>query len=207
MNEQFDAVALILNRLMTEGLEWYRGADAEDVGLFERRISGPFKIFETGHIYEIGRKPKGSLPAKKILVMPPSGREAEAILGLWLCWNFEADPFEFRVFLGHWYEIKGDKTFLAFRFEAPELGEDHNYYHCQPCRNFGDRDPVPYAALVSEKFPTIPINASNIVELTLCALKASMGQKKIKSFVRKLLKDPAASSNSWIKAAYARCCN
>lgn len=207
MTEHHDAVVLILDRLKTEGLEWYRGAKSEDVDLFERRISGNFSIFESGEIHTIGRKPKGSFPAKKILVMPPSGREEEAILGLWLRWNFEADPFEFRVFLGQWSEIDGEKTFLAFRFEAPEQGEEHDYYHCQPCRNFGDRDLVPNAAVVSQRFPTIPLNASNIVELTVCALMASMGRKKIKSFVRKLLRDSAAASNSSLKTAYIRCCN
>lgn len=207
MTEQHDAVVLILDRLKTEGLEWYRGAKSEDVDFFQRRISGSFSIFESGEIHTIGRKPKGSFPAKKILVMPPSGREEEAILGLWLRWNFEADPFEFRVFLGQWSEVDGNKTFLAFRFEAPEQGEEHNYYHCQPCRNFGDKDLVPNAALVSQRFPTIPLNASNIVELTLCTLMASMGHKKMKSFVRKLLRDSAAASNSWLKTAYARCCN
>ena len=207
MTEQHDAVVLILDRLKTEGLEWYRGAKSEDVDFFERRISGNFYIFASGEIHTIGRKPKGNFPAKKILVMPPSGREEEAILGLWLRWNFEADPFEFRIFLGQWSEVDGKKTFLAFRFEAPEQGEEHNYYHCQPCRNFGDKDLVPNAALVSQRFPTIPLNASNIVELTVCTLMASMGQKKMKSFVRKLLKDSAAASNSSLKAAYSRCCN
>lgn len=207
MTEQHDAVVLMLDRLKAEGLEWYRGAKAEDVDLFERRISGNFSIFEGGEIHTIGRKPKGSFPAKKILVMPPSGREEEAILGLWLRWDFESVPFEFRLFLGQWSEIEGKKTFIAFRFESPELGEEHNYYHCQPCRNFGDKVTVPNAALVSQRFPTIPVNASNIVELTVCALMASMGHKRMKGFVRKLLRESAAASNAHLRMAYARCCN
>ncbi|ESY48145.1 MULTISPECIES: hypothetical protein [unclassified Mesorhizobium] len=205
MTEHHEAVVLILDRLKTEGLEWYRGAKAEDVYLFERRISGSFSIFDGGEIHTVGRKPKGSFPAKKILVMTPSGREEEAILGLWLRWNFEADPFEFRLFLGHWCEIDGQKTFLAFRFDSPEQGEEHNYYHCQPCRNFGDKELVPDAALVSQRFPTIPVNASNIVELTVCALMSSMGHKKMKGFVRKLLREPASASNAALTAAYSRC--
>lgn len=206
MTEHYEAVVLILDRLKTEGLEWYRGAKAEAVDVFERRISGSFSIFETGEIHTIGRKPKGSFPAKKILVMTPSGREEEAILGLWVRWDFEVDPFEFRLFLGQWSEIGGEKTFIAFRFEAPEQGDEHDYYHCQPCRNFGDRGHVPNAALVSQRFPTIPVNASNIVELTVCALMASMGHKKMKGFVRKLLRESAAASNASLAAAYARCC-
>lgn len=205
MTEHREAVVLILDRLKAEGLEWYRSAKAEDVALFERRISGSFSIFDGGEIHTVGRKPKGSFPSKKILVMPPSGREEEAILGLWLRWDFEAEPFEFRLFLGQWSEIDGQKTFIAFRFEAPEQGEEHNYYHCQPCRDFGDREMVPNAALVSHRFPTIPLNASNIVELTVCALMSSMGQKKMKGFVRKLLRESASASNAALKTAYSRC--
>lgn len=199
-------MALILERLKTEGLEWYRGANSEEVDLFESRISGNFSIFESGEIHTIGRKPNGSFPSKKILVMRPSGREDEAILGLWLRWNFEANPFEFRLFLGQWSMINGEKTFIAFRFEAPEQGDEHNYFHCQPCRNFGDKELVPHAALVSHRFPTIPLNASNIVELTVCALMASMGHKKMRDFIRKLLKDPATASNQFLTDAYTRCC-
>lgn len=205
MTDHHDAVVLILERLKAEGLEWYRSAKAEDLDLFERRISGSFSIFDGGEIHTVGRKPKGNFPAKKILVMPPSGREEEAILGLWLRWDFDAEPFEFRLFLGHWCEIEGQKTFLAFRFEAPEQGEEHNYYHCQPCRNFGDKEKVPNAALVSQRFPTIPVNASNIVELTVCALMSSMGHKKMRGFVRQLLKDSSAASNASLAAAYSRC--
>ncbi|WBY08132.1 hypothetical protein PIB19_00825 [Sphingomonas sp. 7/4-4] len=205
MSDEHDAVILLLERLKTEGLNWYRNAKTSDVDMFERRISGNFSIFEGGEIHTIGRKPTGSFPSKKILIMPPSGREDEAILGLWLKWDFAANPFEFRLFLGQWSEIGGIKTFIAFRFEAPETGEQHCYYHCQPCRDFGDRDPVPHAALVSHRFPTIPLNATNIVELTVCALMASMGNKAMKSFVQKLLRDSAAD-NAPLKAAYSRCC-
>lgn len=204
MTEEHDAVVLILDRLKREGLEWYRRAKADDVRMFERRISGSFSIFEGGEIHTIGRKPVGNLPPKKILVMHPSGREEEAILGLWLNWNFEADPFEFRLFVGQWSEIDGSKTFIAFRFETPERGDEHDYYHCQPCRNFGDKEQVPNAALVSHRFPTIPINASNIVELTVCALMACMGHKNMKAFVRRLLRDSAADNGS-LKIAYSRC--
>jgi hypothetical protein len=207
MKEQHDAVVLILDRLKTEGLEWYRGAKAGDVRLFERRISGNFSILESHEIHTIGRKPTGSFPAKKFLVMRPSGREEEAVLGLRLRWDFDVNPLVFRIFLGQWSEVDGTKTFVAFRFEAPEEGDEHNYFHCQPCRNFGDKEMVPNAALVSQKFPTIPLNASNIVELTVCALMASMGHKKMKSFVQKLLQDSEAGSNNSLKTAYSRCFN
>ena len=206
MSDEHEAVILLLSRMQAHGLQWYRGAKIDEVDFFERRISGGFQILDGGEVHTVGRKPRGSLPSKKIIVMPPSGKETDAVLGLWLKWDFEAQPFEFRLFLGQWSEIEGSRTFVAFRFEAPEQGDEHCYYHCQPCRDFGDRDPLPNAALISHRFPTIPVDASNIVELTVCALMASMGHKKMKAFVRKLLTDAAADSNEPLRQAYLRCC-
>ena len=201
MNEQFEAITLILEQLKVQGLGWYRKAKLGDVELFERRISGGFSILDSGEAWNIGRKPKGSFPAKTILIMAPSRREQEALKAIWLRWDFTAKPIEFRLFLGQWAEINGQKAFIAFRFEAPESGAQHNYYHCQPCRNLGDREPVPGAALISEHFPTIPLYASNIVELTVCALLSSMGHEELKQFFRKLLSQPACASNAALTSA------
>lgn len=206
MYEEREAVRSILESLKTEGLKWYRLAKVAEVDRFDRLLSGNFNIFDGVEHTALPRKPAGSLPAKKILVMPPSGGEQEEILGLWLRWNFGESPIAFRLFIGQWAKIDDTKTFIAFRFEAPEQGEKHNYFHCQPCRNFGDKDRVPEAALVSEHFPTIPINASNIVELTVCALMACMGLKDAKTFVRNLLRSSAVDNKPLI-AAYARCCH
>lgn len=206
MYEEREAVRLILESLKAAGLDWYRRSKTAEVDMFERRISGNFSIFEGVEHTTLPRKPAGSLPAKKILVMPPSGSEQEEILGLWLRWNFDANPFAFRLFIGQWAKVDGAKTFIAFRFEAPEHGDKHDYFHCQPCRNFGDKELVPHAALVSEHFPTIPINATNIVELTVCALMACMGHNDVKAFVRNLLRNSAAD-NGPLKAAFSRCCH
>ena len=203
MDDEREAIRLILDRLREDGLTWYRHAKATELGTFEGRVPGSFSVFETGEHHSVSKKPKGQLPAKKILVMRPSGTDGEELLGLWLRWDFEDTPFSFRLFIGQWAKIGGEKTFNAFRFEAPEKGDKHDYYHCQPCRNFGDREQVQNAALVSEHFPTIPINASNIVELTVCALMACMGHKQLKGFFRKLLTSSAAD-NRPLKAAFAR---
>lgn len=203
MYEEREAVRLILDSLQAAGLSWYRHAKTTEVDMFERRISGNFSIFDGGEHHTLPKKPAGNLPTKKILVMPPSGSEEDEILGLWLRWDFETTPFAFRLFVGQWAKVDDAKTFIAFRFEAPEKGDKHDFYHCQPCRNFGDKERVPHAALVSEHFPTIPVNASNIVELTVCALMACMGHSHLKAFGRKHLRNSAAD-NGPLKAALAR---
>ena len=206
MDKEREAVRLLLESLKADGLNWYRRAKIAEVRMFERRVSGNFSIFESGEHHTLPNKPVGSLPSRKILIMRPSGSEQEEILGLWLRWNFDVAPFAFRLFIGQWAKVNGTKTFIAFRFEAPEQGDKHDYFHCQPCRNFGDKELVPNAALVSEHFPTIPINASNIVELTVCALMACMGHKDVKAFIRHLLRNSAAD-NAPLKSAFSRCCH
>lgn len=203
--EQQAAVRLILYRLSTEGIKWYRSAKAEDVDLLERRVSANFAMFDGNEIHTIGLKPAGAFPKKKILLTAPAGKEKDAVVGFWLRWNFNLDPIEFRLFLGLWYETAGQRNFNGYRFETPETGDSHDYYHCQPCRNFGDKELLPEAALVSEKFPTIPLNASNIVELTVCALMATMGRKKMNQFLKKLLMSSEGTSNDFLMNAYLRC--
>lgn len=203
MYEEREAIRLILDSLKDAGLSWYRHAKTAEVAMFERRISGSFTVFEGGEHHTLPGKPVGSLPTRKILVMKPSGSEDEEILGLWLRWDFASTPFAFRLFVGQWAKVDGKKTFLAFRFEAPERGDKHDFYHCQPCRNFGDKELVPHAAVVSQHFPTIPINASNIVELTVCALMACMGHSSLRKFSRNLMRTPAAD-NTRLKAAFTK---
>ncbi len=203
MYEEREAVRLILDSLQAEGLNWYRHTKSTEVDLFEPLKSGSFVAFEGHEHHTLPKKNVNSLPSKHILIMPPSGSEEEEILGLWVRWDFESTPIAFRLFIGQWSKVDGNKTFIAFRFEAPEKGDKHDFYHCQPCRNFGDKVRVPNAAQVSEHFPTIPINASNIVELTVCALIACMGRKEAQAFERKIFRDPFMS-NPTLRAAFAR---
>lgn len=206
MDDQKDAVVILLNRLRESGREWYRNASDGDVGLFERWISGNFTIFEGHEIHTIRNKPEGSFPKNRVLLLTPSPREKESILGLWLRWNFNNDPFDFRLFVGHWSEIDNKKSFIAFRFEAPEEGEVHDYYHCQPCRNFGDKETVPNAALVSEHFPATPLKASNILELTVCALLAVMGRSGLRHFFKQMFKKSPTSQTKELREAYNLYC-
>ncbi len=206
MSEHYEAVRLILDRLKSHGLEWYRNSVLDEDEYFKRPAAGGFGMFDGREIHEIGSKLNGSFPKKKFLIMQPGAKEKDAVLGLWLRWDFRDGSCEFRVFLGQWSVVDQKETFGAFRFETPETGDEHDYYHCQPCRNFGDKEPVKDAALLSERFPTIPLNASNIVELTMCALLAALGRKRTKAFVRRLLQEGPGSENACLKTAYSRCC-
>ena len=206
MEEQREAVILLLSQLSKESREWFRNANTSDISFFVNRIPGNFTFDDGNCIYKI-RKNSGSFPKRKILSVKSYVKEKPAVVGFWLRWNFTKEPIEFRLFLGFWYESSGKIKFNGYRFDAPEIGCDHNYFHCQPCRNFGDsRTSLEGAALVSEKFPTIPINASNIVELTVCALMATRGRKRMERFLRGFFMRPEGRGNVFLWRAYLRCC-
>lgn len=204
MTEHCQAVALILDRLKTQGEEWFRNAVENPEAFLRRPTAHGYGLFDGKEIHTIGHKPKSSFPDRKFLLIESHAKEDEAVLGLWLRWNFDTEPFEFRLFLGQWSLVEKQETFVAFRFEAPETGEEHNYYHCQPCRNFGNKVAIERAAMLSERFPTIPVNAANIVELTICTVLAAFGRKKTKQFLRKVLSEGAGRDNAALVSAYAR---
>lgn len=206
MQNQYGAVISILDRIYKENLIWYRKADDQDVDFFSKRVSSKFSPLDQKEIHNIGHKPQGNFSAKKLLVMQPHSKEVEPALGMWLKWDFRSEPFEFRLFLGQWSIIDGNNTFIAFRFETPEVGDEHDFFHCQPCRNFGDRENLPESAQISHRFPTIPLNASNIVELTLCALMSTLGRKKTRRFMRSLMTAADPDVSEVLQAAYSRCC-
>ena len=112
-------------------------------------------------------------PGEVVRVTPPV-REA-TMSAIWCKWNFEGQRSEqtgFWFYLGIWLS---DGGFIAFRFEPPEQGDNHNYYHSQPCRTMGwEGDPVFGALAVPERNPTWPLAANSSLDLLLC-LTVSIG--------------------------------
>lgn len=206
MQRQKEAVFQILNQISQQGMDWYRGAKLEQSDLLRSRSSEKYELIDTSELWNIGSQPSGSFSSKKFLVLEPHTHDKEPFLGIWLRWDFTGERPEFSLFLGFWSIVNDEKSFVAFRFEAPEIGSEHDYYHCQPCRNFGDKEDLPEAVAISDRFPTIPLNAGNIVELTVCALMSTLGREKAKAFMLSLLKDSEAGSNEYLVGAYNRCC-
>ena len=139
MDDQRKAVMVLLTRLAEAGLEWYRTADAGPGDLMTARAGGQFKPFNPIPFQHLGNKAVADFPANQLLVVEPTSGEKDPFVGIWVRWDFDVDPIVFRLFIGHWCEIDKNKTFVAFRFDAPEKGSTHNFYHCQPCRNIGDK--------------------------------------------------------------------
>jgi hypothetical protein len=62
-------------------------------------------------------------------------------------------------------------SFFGYRFESPEPGDEHNFFHSQPVKGFGHGPPVKYAvAWYPDRHPAFPLAATNAVELIAAML-------------------------------------
>ncbi|MCG7985704.1 MAG: hypothetical protein JAY90_23575 [Candidatus Thiodiazotropha lotti] len=66
--------------------------------------------------------------------------------------------------------------FFGYRFESPEIGENHNYYHAQPIQAFGRGAKSEYAIdWYPDNYPTFPIHVRDCLELVVAVLISFRG--------------------------------
>lgn len=76
-----------------------------------------------------------------------------------------------------------DHMMVGWRLEAPEGGTSiHNFFHAQPLRDFEGKGHGVHPRF-PERFPTIPLPASNVVELCLTAVLVACGREALRAFV------------------------
>lgn len=74
---------------------------------------------------------------------------------------------------------------FGFRLEAPEKGSVHDYFHAQPLRRFGAAGLCHgMSNRFPERFPTIPLHASDFVELCLNAVLIACGKDALRAILR-----------------------
>lgn len=79
-----------------------------------------------------------------------------------------------------------DHLMFGWRLETPEGGGSmHDFFHAQPLRRFGpDGTRHGLHERFPESFPTIPLPASNVVELCLTAVLVACGKHALRALVR-----------------------
>jgi hypothetical protein len=93
-------------------------------------------------------------------------------------------------------------AFIGYRFETPERGTNHNYYHAQPCRSMGQKDDEVETALpISYRMPTWPIAATCALELLLCFVASMYGLDGLRQLQHALNDDVAARGNRLLQSA------
>ncbi|AWN35215.1 hypothetical protein [Methylobacterium radiodurans] len=100
---------------------------------------------------------------------------------------------------------KRHTAFVGYRFETPEEGDNHNYYHAQPCRSMGRKDDEIEVALpISNRAPTWPLAADGGLELLLCLVTALYGMDGLVALRGTLMEDPAARRIEILRTGFDR---
>ena len=143
----------------------------------------------------------------QVIYVRPPAKEKSAVAALWCRWSFSVEPAICGFYYGIWstqppFPVSdppnGDKytAFLGFRYETPERGDNHNYYHAQPCRSMGPGDePIGEALPVSERNPTWPLPADSPLELLLCLVTSLYGMSGLRDLRSRVLENPQTRGN------------
>lgn len=205
----------ILEKLFNEGQHWIKGIATTDwrraryVGARARRSTGlgpsVTQVVEeiqpvSGYLSTGASNVTGAVHSY-VIVKGDSGCLNEngiALLRPVLKSNFSDEPtLNFHV----WFHSMpsgnaNDHLMVGWRLECPEGGTStHDFFHAQPLRRYGPEEKgYGLPDRFSESFPTIPLPASNVVELCLTAVLVACGKEALRLFVR-------SSRNAEVRAA------
>lgn len=205
MSEQ-EAIFFVLEILARRGESYARKATALNSRILE--AAATHTLVPANNVSQLRSTTgaEGSLGALRVIRLIPPKHHSDRLVVLWCRWDFGKSPAKCGYYYGNWYFLRppgannGPKIlgFLGYRFETPEAGNNHNYYHCQPCMNFGDKDdpPAPYAIERSVYDPTWPVAAKNSIELLLCLVLSLYGFDEFRNIEAELLTVRAASRNA-----------
>lgn len=209
-------IRFIIERLFKEGQHWINGIDSRDwrrlryFGTRARRsaVSGPSvnqvvddinpvlgylskeasNLTGTVHSYVIVKGDTACLSENGIALLRPV-----------LKTNFDDKPtLNFHIWFHSLPSGGEDHLIMGWRLEHPEGSGDkisHDFFHAQPMRKFGPEGTVHgMHHRFPDSFPTIPLPASNAVELCLTAILVACGKEALRTYVR-------GSSNADVRAA------
>ncbi|SRR6266568_1554535 len=155
----------------------FKGADLFTLLDKPDEIEGLFK-------YRLEKLNVGSPPC---IIMRP-GRDADTMLPI-VQFRYEKDAdFEklsFRVgFLQRVDNPGGPFGFFGYRYESPERGMTHNFFHIQPIRGFNKNDAVQQYSYswMPTRFPTFPVASRDPFELFVVMLYSVQGDSALQSF-------------------------
>ena len=201
VTEEQRAILEVLRLLLIEGEGWARSVKSEHTGEAE---SASFRINPLNeqelknHLLYSG--PTGSFGNKEAIYVKPPNSEKNSFAALWCRWDFDSERPTCGFHFGVWFSRVelGDRTaFVGYRYETPEVGDNHNYYHAQPCRSMvTHQDSFSEALPVSQRYPTFPIAADSSIELLLCLVTSIHGMSGLRDLESSVKQDPALRKKS-----------
>lgn len=134
------------------------------------------------------------------LYVKPPRLECTAAAAIWCRWDFGNEVAACWFYLGLWLAERG---FVGFRYEMPQEGSNHNYFHSQPCQSIGSReDPIPEALDVPERNPTLPLAANSALELLLCLVVSIHGMNGLRDMKTIMMNDAAIRQDRLLRNAF-----
>jgi hypothetical protein len=205
MTEEQRAIALIFEKLYAEGLEWYRKSSEPGAAHFANSLQAAYSLVDRSRIEQIRWTSRSAFPSRHVAILFPPDRDPEPLLAVWCRWDFDVEPPRCGFYTGMWIKLRQSHEFVGFRFESPEEGDQHDFYHCQPCRNLGDRGhPETTAVAISEYVPTLALHADNSAELALNIVLAMRGKQGLEAFRRAIMLEPEARNSEILKQGFRR---
>ena len=191
------AIHSVLRLLLIDGEDWTRyGGGVNSVAL--RNAQGKFTPLKEKELENcLLHKSKGELPEDRVIYIKPPSREKSAVAAIWCRWDFNEELSRCGFYFGIWSEQEafpnpGDgrkyTAFIGFRYETPEDGCNHDYYHAQPCRSmvYRDRSQVVHSLPISVRYPTFPLAAKSSLDLLLCLVTSIYGMNGLKKLKYKV---------------------
>ena len=190
--EQRRAIRQVLEKLLDGGEKWQQESLGED----GPGIANPLKPMNKSKLSDrlnqwrtkrhLRKRHRGEFMSDEVIRVEPPGHDV--IMAALRCkWDLDADATWCSFYLGIWLQ---DGRFIGFRFEPPEVGDNHNYYHSQPCLTMGDGKPIVQALKVPERNPTLPLPAKSSLDLLLCLVLSIHGMAGLKKMKADFDRDP-----------------
>lgn len=212
--EEQKALLHILRILRTEGDDWTRHKRT-DAAAMAAKAAGKFDAIEAQELdtHFLHRGKSGEFEDNKVIYVKPPAKDPSAIAGIWCRWNYDKALPRCGFYYGLWSaqppfpppaEDDGTRhpAFVGYRFETPEDGDNHNFYHAQPCRSMGAKDdPIEHSLPISVRDPTWPLAAGNALELLLCVVTALYGFKGLRELQDTINEDATLRRNTHLKGA------
>lgn len=213
--EEQKALWLVLQKLRDEGADWTRHQRPPKAALPAKVAEAKFTPISESELEQqlLYNGKVGEFDENKVLYVIPPDRDRSAVAGLWCRWNFDRELPKCGFYYGVWsakprfplVEPPDEDLFTAFvgyRFETPEEGDNHNFYHSQPCRGMGKKeDALEHALPISHHVPTWPLAAKSSLELLLCLVTSTYGMAGMLKLKADFAADAQARNNQALVAA------
>src|SRR5688572_23141313 len=141
-----EALAIVFEWLISYGEGWYRDETVRPLDHVQKVVDSHYSTMTRREVEELrdgAHKNELDFSPQVILIRPPLG-ENRALAVLQCSCSQVGGTTRCALYYGLWFMMtewegmkavdgKSAPVFMGYRFESPEHGNNHNYYHAQPC--------------------------------------------------------------------------